>query len=155
MSDQQVLGRSVVLEKMGSRLPQIISDSRISAVLFIDCTGAVLASAGEVPLHPDQLGAIGAGICSAMHTMLKVARSEEFILRIPANNLNIQFHYVDKSLFLCGLYKQARDERTVRARLLEAIADVRKALAEEQTIDRRQDNVSYIEAKLNELFRED
>ena len=141
-----------VLQKVESTLQGVLDGSHASGILLIDSSGAVLASRGELPMHPDQIGAVAAGMFGAMKTMIKATRADEFIVRMPQNGMNLQFHHVDKTVFLCAFYADPADESSVRAGMTELAAKARNTLTEDQTAGRRMGSVSFIEEKLNEIF---
>ena len=141
-----------ILERVENKLGLILAETRASAILLIDRSGLVLASAGDPPLHPDELGAVAAGTIQSMSTMIRASHAAEFIVRIPENNSNLQFCDVDKRLFLMAYYADEDAEEEVRLALRELANAARNSLTEEQTTDRRIDNVSFIEQKLNQIF---
>lgn len=141
-----------VLERVEARISETLETSRAGAVLLVDKSGIVLASAGEPPLHPEQFAAMAAGVYSAMNVMIKASRTEDFVVHLPQNNAHFQFQYVDLGLFLCGFYTDADDEEAVRSGLRQLAVDARQSIAGDQGESGKPDNVNFIEEKLNELF---
>lgn len=141
-----------VLEKVESRIQEILRQTRALAILLIDRSGLVLAAAGDPPLHPNQMGAVAAGVFSAMSTMIKASRAEEFTVYLRENHANFQFQHVDTGVFLCAFYADARDEELVRAGMKELSQYARNSITAEQTSEGRMDSELFIEEKLNELF---
>jgi hypothetical protein len=141
-----------VLERVESKLAVVLAQTHASAILLIDRSGLVLANAGDPPMHPDELGAVAAGTFQSMSSMIRASRAEEFIVRIPDNNANLQFCDVDKRVFLMAFYSDSRYEQAVREGLSDLANAARNSLTEEQTADRRMDNVSFIEQKLSQIF---
>ncbi len=142
-----------VLERVESKLATVLQGTHASAILLVDRSGLVLASAGDPPMHPDEMGAVAAGTFQAMSSMIRASRAEEFIVRIPDNNANLQFFDVDKRVFLLAFYSDSRDEQLVRDGMRMLANEARNSLTEEQTADRRIDNVGFIEEKLNQIFQ--
>lgn len=141
-----------VIERVEGKLGLVLTRSRASAIMLIDRSGLVLASAGDLPMHPDELGAIAAGTFQSMSVMIRASRAGEFIIRIPDNRSQMQFCDVDNRVFLLAFYGDPAAEEDIREGLRELAATARNSLTEEQTADRRIDNVSFIEQKLNQLF---
>jgi hypothetical protein len=91
-----------ILEQVEKRFEAVLRDAQVSSLLLIDRTGAVIACSGDLPLPPDQMGATTATIFLAMSALIRAARTQEFIVHMPSNNMNLQFHEVDSRLFLCA-----------------------------------------------------
>jgi hypothetical protein len=143
-----------LLDHVQSRLGNILDCPGVNAVMLADSNGTVIASEGDPPIHPSQLGLIAGSIDTAMATMMRASRSDEFLVRMPGNNLNLHFHQIDQHVFLCVVHRDARDEQCVRTKIHEILEDALRIADEEQTIDRRVDNVTYITQKLNQLLDE-
>jgi hypothetical protein len=141
-----------ILDRVEKSLTATLQDTRATSILLVDQCGLVVTSVGEHLLHPDQMGAMAASIYQAMSVMIKASRAEEFSVRLPRNDVFLEFRNVDKRLFLCAFYTDQRDEKNIRKALGRLALESRHALSEEETLDRRIESVSYIEEKLNELF---
>ena len=143
-----------LLEKIERGLWGVVQQTRATAALLIDRSGLVLAFVGDPPLHPSQMGAVAAGIFSAMNIIIKASRSGEFVVRVPETGANLHFQHVDKGAFLCTFYADPKEEARVREVVGKLATEARQALTQEQTTEHRVDNVNYITEKLNELFRD-
>lgn len=144
----------IVLERLEEQLALAQSTTCASAILLIEASGVVLACVGEPPLHPDQMGAVAAGISSAMGAMIRSSRIEDFIVRVPDISACLQFHHVDTRMFLCAFYSDSQSEPVMRTALKQLALHARNALSDDQTLDRPIDHISFIEEKLNELFQQ-
>ena len=142
-----------VLDKIRQRLPVILAEGRGWSIALADCSGKAVIWAGEPPLHPDQMAVIISEAYMAINTILRAVRSDEFLVRIGSGSLNLQFHHLDMDLFFCVFYRDVNDEAEVAAALRSLVHDARCAISEEMTIDRRVENLSYIDEKLNQMFK--
>ena len=77
-----------VIERVEGKLGLVLTRSRASAIMLIDRSGLVLASAGDLPMHPDELGAIAAG---------RDAEKEPALLTF-ADNIGLVFQIIDDIL---------------------------------------------------------
>lgn len=143
---------STVLERVENRLDTVVRATGATAILLIDRSGLVLASLGDLPLAPDDMGAVAAGTFAAMRTMIRASRNEEFIVRIPGNNLHLQFKEVDQRVFLLAFYGDADTEAAVRQGLAELAEDARNSLTQDRTEDRRMDHLNFIEERLSDIL---
>ena len=141
-----------VLDLVESRIMRVLAETHATAILLIDQSGVVVAQAGTPPLHPDQMGAVASGVFSAMSAMIKASRAEHFVVRIPMNNANFQFHNVDGRLFLCAFYGSGQDEAAVEKGLTTLATEARNSLTDKKSGEWQADNISFIQDKLNELF---
>lgn len=142
-----------ILSKVEANISRVLLETRCTAILLINRAGVVLAFAGEPPLHPNQIGAVGAGVYSSMSIIIRAARVESFSVRVPDNGSNLTFQTVDSGVFLCAFYSDAADQDKIQKELKQLARDARGALTIEQTADGRMENVSFITKKLNELFK--
>jgi hypothetical protein len=142
-----------ILEAVEKRLRVVMNGSGMTCVLLVDRSGAVLTNAGDPWLHPDEMGAIAAGVFSAMRRLIKASRTDEFIVKIPNNNAFIQFYSLDNRLFLCAFYNEEKAEDTVLKELEQLASDARNAITMSETSDWHVDNFDFISDKLNELFK--
>jgi hypothetical protein len=143
---------SAVLERVESKLGAVLHGTGATAILLIDRSGLVLASQGDMPLNPDDMGAVAAGTFSAMRTIIRASRDEEFIVRIPGNSLNLQFREVDHRVFLLAFYSDSGAEESVRSGLAELAEDACNSLTQDRTEDRRMDNLSFIGERLSDIL---
>lgn len=142
-----------VLEKVERRIVLILQEIHASAVLLIDRSGLVLAWAGNPPLHPNEMGAVAAGVFGAMRTLLKTSRTEDFNISVTQSGSNLQFQHVESGMFLCAIYADRADEALVRAGLLSLAQEAVKSLTPNQPKSAQVETTNFIEEKLNELFR--
>lgn len=150
-NDNLVYVNSDVLARVEARLGDVLHASGATALLLIERSGAVLATAGDPPLHPDEMGALAAGIYGAMKALVKATRAEDFVVRLPQTNMGLQFRQVDGRLFLCAFYTADFDEQAVREGMADLAAEAVETL-KDQTSSRRSDLGAFIEGKLNEIF---
>jgi len=142
-----------VLARVDERISSVLKSTNSSAILLIERSGVVLASKGDPPIHPDQMGAVAAGVYAAMNTMMRATRSEEMLMQLPDKDALLLFQYVDAGVFLCAFFHNPEDTNKVRVGLRALASEARCAVTEEQTQEMRDaGSVEYIEEKLNELF---
>ncbi len=143
---------SEVLARVEARLSEVLQASGATSLLLVERSGAVLATAGDPPLHPDEMGALAASIHGAMKALVKATRAEDFVVRLPEANMGLQFRHVDDRMFLCAFYTAGYDEESVREGLAALAADALEVLKGETSAGRRADLGAFIEEKLNEIF---
>ncbi len=144
-----------LLEKIETGLWSVLGESGATAVLLVDHSGLVLAFAGDPPLHPNQMGGLAAGVYAGMSIMIKASRAHEFVVKLPENSANLQFRHVDAGVFLCAFYADERLEDAVRSSLRKLAEDARQSLATTEVVDASNvESISFIEEKLNELFKQ-
>ncbi len=141
-----------VIMRVEARLNEVLQASGASALLLLERSGAVLATAGDAPLHPDEMGALTAGIYGAMKALVKATRAEDISVRLPQVNMGLQFRQVDPRLFLCAFYTTTYDENAVREGLADLAAEALETLKDDTSTGRRSDLGTFIEDKLNEIF---
>lgn len=144
---------SATLERVEAHLAQTIRTTGAQSVLLIDRSGVVLATAGETPLHPDLMGATGAGVFGAMGSMIKASRTDEFSISIPANNAQFYFQAVDRRLFLLAFFTDPASADKVRAGLKELASEAVESLSQD-SVEPVDGSVNFITEKLNELFKQ-
>jgi hypothetical protein len=142
-----------VLERIERRIVVMIHEIRASAVLLIDRSGLVLAWAGDPPLHPNQLGAVAAGISAATRSLIKANRTADFTVSVNEAGTNFHFQNVEEGTFLLAVYPDHHDAELVRSGLDKLAQEARKTLTSNQPSSAPVESVSFIEEKLNELFR--
>ncbi len=154
MSDfNNAVVNQAVVDVVGAALPAIMSGNGVSAVLLIERSGMILTHAGEPPLHPDHMATVAASIFSAMKTLIKATRSEEFLVTVPNNGTILQFNQVDSTIILVGYYQNGPMKEQAAATLRDLAERARDLLTTDQTQDRRLHTGDFIIDKLNELFR--
>ena len=141
-----------LLDRIEKQMERIMRETRCAAVMLIDRSGLVIAATGQIPMHPDQMGAMAASVYMAMGAMIKASRTDEFVVHLPASKTRFLFRYVDQRLFLCGFFGDTASETLVRAGIEELANGARNALSEKSTSSRKMEAVDFIEEKLNELF---
>ncbi len=142
-----------VLEKVERHIVSILQEIHASSVLLIDRSGLVLAWAGNPPLHPNEMGAVAAGVFAAMRTLLKSSRTEDFNISVAQSGSNLQFQHVENGMFLCAVYADRVDEALVRNGLLTLAQEAVKSLTPNRDNAVQVETTNFIEEKLNELFR--
>jgi predicted regulator of Ras-like GTPase activity (Roadblock/LC7/MglB family) len=148
-----VFVNQTLLDAVDKRLPTLISEKNVRAILLVDRSGMILTYAGDPPLHPDQMAAVAAGIFGAMRTFIKATRSEEFLVHIPSNGTVLQFNQVDSTALIVGYYSDG-DKGQNAADAIRQLADTaRDIMTTEQTHDRRIETGDFIIDKLNEILK--
>jgi hypothetical protein len=141
-----------LLDRVEKQMGSVMQETHCAAVMLIDRSGLVIAATGQMPMHPDQMGAMAASVYLAMGAMIRASQTDEFIVHLPASNARFLFRYVDQRLFLCAFCSDTASETLVRAGLEELAHGARNALSDNGTAKRRLQSVDFIEEKLNELF---
>lgn len=141
-----------VLARVEARLHEVLVASGASSLLLIERSGAVLATSGDSPLHPDEMGALAAGIFGAMKSLVKATRAEDFSVRVPQVNMTLLFRQVDPRMFICAFYTASYDETQAREGLSSLASEALDTLREESSPGHRADLGAFIEEKLNEIF---
>jgi predicted regulator of Ras-like GTPase activity (Roadblock/LC7/MglB family) len=142
-----------ILERVERRILELLNETEASAVLLIDRSGLVIAWAGDPPLHPNQIGAVAAGIFSAMRAMIKAGRTEEFSIRMPESGSNFYFQHVEGGSFLCAIINGDAKDENLRKGLKNLASEARESFSQGQPPSSDPESLQFIEEKLNELFR--
>jgi predicted regulator of Ras-like GTPase activity (Roadblock/LC7/MglB family) len=148
-----VFVNQALLDTVDEALPGLMSGNGVSAVLLLERSGTILTHAGEPPLHPDHMAAVASGLFSAMKTLIKATRSEEFLVRIPSNGTVLQFNQVDSSVILLGYYADGPGGEKATTALRGLAERARELLSSDQTQDKRLEAGDFILDKLNEILK--
>lgn len=148
-----VFVNQALLDTVDAALPELMNTNGLHAVLLIERSGMILTHAGEPPLHPDHMAAVASGLFSAMKTLIKTTRSEEFLVEIPSNGTVLQFNQVDASVLLLGYYFQGPSRHQASAALRALAERTRDLLSFDQTQDKRVEAGDFILDKLNEILK--
>lgn len=141
-----------ILERVENQLQEVLKDTGAMAILLIERSGVVLATAGEPPLHPDQMGGVAAGVFGAMKTIMKASRAQDFVINVPVNGTCLEFHHIDNLVFLCAFYADSLPRERIRDGLTRLAHHALNSLVSEEAGDHKIGSTSFIEEKLNEML---
>jgi hypothetical protein len=144
--DERALG------EIESRLAALVCEGIVSSIALIDWSGAVLASAGDLPLPPDQMGATAAGIFSAVCAVAPLRSRHEFVVQILTNQTSFRFVEINERLFLWAFSMSARGEKDFDMKLRELAERARDLIGEKGGRKPSSRTLEGINEKLTELL---
>lgn len=151
---------SDVLEKIDEAVEVLLEESKARCALVIDRTGCLLSSAGDFyPLAEDTMGAVAAGVIAALNTMVSRATSPEVSIKLYGSDVDkIHFLVIKDRLILCMLHTRHTTGGQIRA-AAKSFSNTVTPIIEREKSDSQEGtdlakSVQYIEAKLNDLFKE-
>jgi predicted regulator of Ras-like GTPase activity (Roadblock/LC7/MglB family) len=149
-----------VLERMDEALDALLAESRAKCVFVIDRTGCILSSAGDFhPLAPETMAAVAAGVIAALNTMVSRATSPEVSIRFYGGEIDkIHYMLLGDRIILCMLHSRQTSTGQIRTaakafsiQVVPLIESDKASIYEAGTVMK---SVQYIEAKLNDLFKD-
>jgi len=137
-------------------LVELVEESRARYAQVVDRSGYVIANHGQPShMHPEELGAIAAGILSAMQVIVNLAESPETTLKFHSKTIsNFHFHWISPRVFLLAAFDNATTESLVRSKARRAARLILPHLAQDETQRMSVGSVQFIEDKLSELFQD-
>lgn len=140
------------LEVVEAHLAAALRRTGAASISLVERMGAVVANAGDPPLHPDQMGPLAAGLLGAMDALTKAVRAEEFDVTLPSHHLGLHLRRVDQRLFLCAFFAGDIDQAALRLALANLAAESRRLIDDSSATAPKIELGSFIEDKLNEIF---
>jgi predicted regulator of Ras-like GTPase activity (Roadblock/LC7/MglB family) len=137
-------------------LANLVNDARASYAQVVDRSGYVVATHGQPShMHPEELGAVAAGILSAMQVVVNLAESQEATLKFHSKTIaNFHFHWVNPRVFLLIAFDNQTTESLIRSKGKRAVKLIHPHLAQDETQRADMGSGQFIEDKLSELFQD-
>jgi hypothetical protein len=157
MARQYFLLSEEAIKAIESTLSQLVSESRAQYAQVVDRSGYVIAGHGQpAHMHPEELGAIAAGILSAMQVVVNLAESQETTVKFHSKTMaNFHFYWVNARVFLLIAFDQKQTtESLVRSKALRTAKAINPHLAQDDTQRSEIGSGQFIEDKLSELFQD-
>ena len=156
MARQFFLLSEEAIEAIEKTLLELVTDSKAAYAQVIDRSGYLIAAQGQpTHMHPEEMGAIAAGIVSAMQVVVNLAESKESTIRFHSKNMaNFHFIWINPRVFLLVAFDNAAAESVVRAKAARTAAAIAPHLSQDQTQPREIGSGRFIEDKITELFQD-
>lgn len=137
-------------------LENLVGDARACYAQVVDRSGYVIATRGQPShMHPEELGAVSAGILSAMQVAVNLAESQEATLKFHSKTLaNFHYNWVSPRVFLLVAFDNQTTESLVRSKAKKATKQIYPHLAQDETQKTSLGSGQFIEEKLSELFQD-
>jgi hypothetical protein len=137
-------------------LAELVADTKASYVQVIDRSGYLIATQGQpTHMHPEELGAIAAGIVSAMQVVVNLAESRDSTIKFHSESMaNFHFIWVNPRVFLLVAFDNAASESVVRTKAAYTAAAIAPHLSQDQTQPHEIGSGRFIEDKITELFQD-
>jgi len=137
-------------------LGDLVADARARYAQVVDRSGYVIASHGQPShMHPEELGAIAAGILSAMQVVVNLAESKESTIKFHSRTMgNFHFYWINPRVFMLVAFDNRTTESLVRSKAKRAAKAIHPHLAQDETQPAQLGSVQFIEDKLGELFED-
>jgi hypothetical protein len=141
------------IEKM---LANLAAETRASYVLVIDRSGYVIVGHGRpTHVHPEELGAIAAGVLSAMQVIVNLSESRESTVKFHSKTMaNFHFAWITPRVFLLVAFDGAQSESLVRNKARRTAELIYPHLVQGETQPTDLKSVQFIEDKLTEMFQD-
>jgi len=137
-------------------LEQLIGETHANYAMAIDRSGYVICSHGQpTHVHPEELGAIAAGILSATQVIVNLAESQETTLKFHSKTMtNFHFTWVNTRVFLLVAFDGSGSEPLVRSETKQAAERIQPFLSQDETQPGDLGSVRFIEDKLSEMLHD-
>ena len=137
-------------------LESLVTDACASYAQVVDRSGYVIASHGQPShMHPEELGAIAAGILAAMQVVVNLAESQESTIKFHSKTMaNFHFRWISPRVFLLVAFDSSTTESLVRGKTKRTVKLIHPHLAQDETQPAQLGSVQFIEDKLGELFED-
>jgi predicted regulator of Ras-like GTPase activity (Roadblock/LC7/MglB family) len=141
------------IEKM---LAELVEETHARYVQVIDRSGYVIVAHGQpMHVHPEELGAIAAGILSAMQVIVNLAESKESTIKFHSQTMtNFHFAWINPRVFLLVAFDGATPESLVRSKARHTAELIHPHLSQDETQPADLRSVQFIEDKLSEMFQD-
>lgn len=156
MGRQFFLLSEEAIEAIEKILADIVNDARACYAQVVDRSGYVIATHGQPShMHPEELGAVSAGILAAMQVVVNLAESQEATLKFHSKTLaNFHFNWINPRVFLLVAFDNQTTESLVRSKGKRATKQIHPHLAQDETQRSQIGSGQFIEDKLSELFQD-
>jgi hypothetical protein len=118
------------LAEVKRALCDVVEKGFVSAGALIDCSGMVLASAGNFRLPDDEMGATAAAIFSAIRTIACEGASQDYRVQVADQGQWYRFIGITDRLFLFALSCESSEAPDAETGLQTLIERARSVLAE-------------------------
>jgi hypothetical protein len=156
MARQFFLLSETAIEAIEKMLAELVSETKACYVQVIDRSGYLVAGHGQpTHVHPEELGAIAAGILSAMQVIVNLAESQESTIKFHSKTMtDFHFAWITPRVFLLVAFDNNASEVLVRSKAFRTAKAIHPHLAQDQTEPGELRSVRFIEDKISELFRD-
>jgi predicted regulator of Ras-like GTPase activity (Roadblock/LC7/MglB family) len=156
MARQFFLLSEQAIKSVEATLVNLVQEARACYAQVVDRSGYVIAGYGQpVHMHPEELGAMTAGILSAMQVMVNLAESQEATLKFHSRTItNFHFVWINPRVFLLVAFDNQTTESLVRSKAKRTAKIIYPHLAQDDTQRTPFGSVQFIEDKLSELFQD-
>jgi predicted regulator of Ras-like GTPase activity (Roadblock/LC7/MglB family) len=135
-------------------LAKLAEETHANYIQVIDRSGYVVVAHGRpAHVHPEELGAIAAGILSAMQVIVNLAESKESTVKFHSKTMtNFHFIWINPRVFLLVAFDGTANESLVRSKARRTAELIHPHVSQDDTqpVDLR--SVQFIEDKLSEMF---
>jgi len=137
-------------------LTNLAKETHANYTMVIDRSGYIISGHGRPShVHPEELGAIAAGILSAMQVIVNLAESRETTLKFHSEVMtNLHFTWINARIFLLVAFDGAASESLVVSKAKSTADKLRPLLAQDETQPVKADSVQFIEGKISEMFQD-
>jgi len=156
MGSQFFLLSEDAIKTIERTLKDLVAEARARYAQVVDRSGYVIATHGEpLHLHPEELGAIAAGILSAMQVVVNLAESQESTIKFHSKTMaNFHFQWINPRVFLLVAFDKQTTETLVRSKARRAAKVIHPHLTQDETQATEIGSGRFIEDKLSELFQD-
>lgn len=156
MARQVFLLSEEAMKEIEKILADLVEESKACYAQVVDRSGYVIAYHGKPRhIHFEELGAIAAGIVSAMQVIVNLAESQESTIKFHSKSMaNFHFRWINPRVFLLVAFDHQTTESAVRTKAKHAAKLAHSHLAEDETQPVELGSVQFIEEKLSELFKD-
>jgi hypothetical protein len=156
MARQFFLLSEPAIKAIEKTLEELVNDSRACFAQVVDRSGYLIAAYGtSVHMHPEELGAIAAGIISAMQVVVNLAESQESTIKFHSKQMaNFHFQWITPRVFLLIAFDNQTTESLVRSKVKRTSKLILPHLSQDETQQSQVSSGQFIEDKLSELFQD-
>ena len=156
MARQLFLLSGEAIQLIEKKLGELVKQTKAQFSQVIDRSGYPIASCGNLPhIHPEELGAISAGVLSATQVVVNLAESQEITMRFHSRNMpDFHFRWVNPRVFVLVAFGSATSEEVVRDAARRFAGEVLPQLVQDQSQVPDLRSSQFIEGKIAELFRD-
>jgi len=156
MARQFFLLSGEAIEKIESKMGELVSQTKAKFSQVIDRSGYLIASRGQPPhIHPEEFGAISAAVLSAMRVVVNLAESQEITMKVHSQTMpDLHFRWINPRVFVLVAFDNATSDHAVRDAARSFASEVFPHLAQDQAQAPDLRSNQFIEEKIEELFRD-
>jgi predicted regulator of Ras-like GTPase activity (Roadblock/LC7/MglB family) len=135
-------------------LAELAEETHANYIQVIDRSGYVVVAHGRpTHVHPEELGAIAAGILSAMQVIVNLAESKESTIKFHSKTMtNFHFIWINPRVFLLVAFDGTANESLVRSKARRTAELIHPHVSQDDTQPADLRSVQFIEDKLSEMF---